>query len=213
MQHLIAHFLFQNKYCTIPKLGTLYLKDTAANAVFGEQKIIAPTPNITFSHIANNNLSFQEFIASQNKISSTDALKLIKDYSDEVNNLQLGKGIEIQNIGKFYKNEESIIAFVPLELPSMYMPDIQAERVIHPNDSHAMLVGETETNTSAMAEYLEEEESSQKKEKWWKFALAIFLLSVSSIIYDIVEEKKGFIFGISKRVFPTAADSTYKTLP
>ena len=212
MQQLIASYLFQHKYCSIPNLGTLYLIDTPASAEFGEQKITAPKPIISFSHSVLNELSLQAFVAAEKKLSNNDASIMINKFSNEVNDLQLGKAMEMLSIGKFYKNEESLIAFIPLEIAEDFLPDVHAERVVHPNDSHTMLVGEKETNTAAMAEYLEED-VPLKKAKWWVFAVVVAVLSIGTIIYKAIEVKKDSFFGMSQKVVPQAADSTYKILP
>ncbi len=213
MQQLIADFLFQYKYCTIPDLGTLYLKDEPASVVFGDQKITAPKPIISFAHSFTNKTSLHEYVASQKNISSNDAIQLLKDYSDEVNNLQLGKGVELKAVGRFYKNEESIIVFTALELSAIYLPNVHAQRVVHPNDAHSMLVGETETNTAAMAEYYAEEEPTMKS-KWWITATIISVISIAAIVYNVVQNKRSSFFGINQKVVPTIlTDSTYKILP
>ena len=82
MQQLIASYLFQHKYCSIPNLGTLYLIDTPASAEFGEQKITAPKPIISFSHSVLNELSLQAFVAAEKKLSNNDASIMINKFSN-----------------------------------------------------------------------------------------------------------------------------------
>lgn len=54
-----------------------------------------------------------------------------------------------------------------------------------------MLVGEKQTNTTAMAEFLAVNETKVKS-KWWIWALVLLLISLAIIVFNINKGITGF---------------------
>ncbi|RYY46786.1 MAG: hypothetical protein EOO06_13785 [Chitinophagaceae bacterium] len=89
-------------------------------------------------------------------------------------------------------------------------PAVYAERVIHPEATHNMLVGDTQTNTGSMAEYLEEKEVVGRP-KWVWAAVSLFLVgTVLFVIYLLSKPDAGFL-GNSNRIAPATEPATYNT--
>jgi hypothetical protein len=212
MQQLLADYLFQHKQCALPQIGTLHIKNIAASSIFGERKISSPVPVIEFNDDVNATEHVEAYIALQKNITREEAARQLKGMADEIQNLPLGQRLEIPNAGKFYKDENDKVGFIAVDAPTHFLQQVVAERVVHPNDSHTMLVGETETSTAAMAEYYSEEEPAMKS-KWWVFAIASFAVAAAVIGFYASNKNADSFFGAANKIEVGVADSTYRMLP
>jgi hypothetical protein len=212
MQELISNYLFQYKKCGIPHVGSLELVASSAVAVFGEQKIDAPQHTIQFSEKIINTNNLAAYIAVNKKIPATDAAKALDSYGESIKALKHNEAFALQNVGKFFRNASGDIAFEQIALPASFSPAVHAERVVHPNEAHVMLVGDTETNTAAMSEYLADE-APVNKARWWVWGIALFVLSLISMIFYFSGETKNSFFGSASKTEVLPADSTYRMLP
>jgi hypothetical protein len=212
MQQLLADYLFQNKQCALPQIGTLYIKNTTAISIFGERKISSPVPVIEFNDDIHSTEHVEAYIALQKNISRDEVAHQLKRMVENIQGLPLGQYLEIPNAGKFYKDENDKIGFIAVEVPAHFLPQVVAERVVHPNDSHTMLVGETETNTAAMAEYFSDGEPTMKS-KWWIFAIASFAVAAAVIGFYASNKNADSFFGAANKIEVGVADSTYRILP
>jgi hypothetical protein len=212
MQKLLVDYLFKYKQCSLPQLGTLQIKNTPASSIFGEQKIAAPTPEIHFSDTINNSQYLQDYIAANKNITTNEAAQQLIKVVEDIKALQFGESIVLPGAGKFCKDEHKKITFIANKLPAYFLPAVHAERVIHPNESHTMLVGDTETSTTAMAEYFADDEQKIKS-KWWIWALVFFGLSAAAIGFYASEYKTNSFFGVATKLDVKTADSTYQILP
>jgi hypothetical protein len=213
MQNLIANYLFQHKQCALPDIGTLYIKNTGASSIFGERKISAPIPVIEFNDDVHSTENVEAYIALQNNITRDEAAHQLKKMVKDIQALPLEEKFEIPHAGKFYKDENEKIGFIAEQAPTHFLPQVAAERVVHPNDSHTMLVGETETNTATMAEYYADEEEPTMKSKWWIFAIISIVLAGAAVGFYASNKKEDSFFGATNKIEAVAADSTYRILP
>jgi hypothetical protein len=212
MQKLLADYLFQHKQCALPHIGTLQIKNIPASSIFGERKISSPIPVIEFNDDIHSTEHVEAYIALQKNITRDEAARQLNEMAHEIQNLSLGQRIEIPNAGNFYKDENDKVGFIAVEAPNHFLPQVVAERVVHPNESHTMLVGETETNTAAMAEYYAEEETAMKS-KWWIFAVATFSIATAAVGFYASDKKADSFFGASNKIEAAVSDSTYRVLP
>jgi hypothetical protein len=213
MQKLLADYLFQYKKCALPQIGTLQIKNIPASSIFGERKISAPIPVIEFKEEIHSTEEVEAYIATHKNITRDAAADLLKKMVEDIQALPLGQRLEIPNAGKFCKDENDKIGFIAEEAPAHFLPQVIAERVVHPNDSHTMLVGETETNTAAMAEYFSEEDEPVMKSKWWIFAIVSFAIATAAVGFYVSAKNAGSFFGASNKIEAVVADSTYRLLP
>lgn len=109
----------------------------------------------------------------------------------------------------FIKEEEGKLRFKSAELPDAFLPPVSAERVIHPDVAHNMIVGSRETNTTAMTNELLGEEQ-QVKSKWWIAALVLAGIGLAVIAIWLTTDGK-INFGNASEVTPATAPKTYKT--
>ena len=212
MQKLIADYLFQYKTCALPQIGTLNIKTTAATSVLGEQKITAPVSTIFFIDEITDSRNITSFIAANKSVSVEEAAYQLKKISAEITALNEGEKFSIAGVGDFYKNNTDKITFQPAALPSYFTPSVYAERVIHPNDSHAILVGDTETDRNTMTEFFTEDEPVRKS-KWWVWAAVLFATAIALIIIYQNDDNRNSFFGISHKYDVAPATETYRKIP
>jgi len=213
MQELIAAYLFQHKKCPLPGIGHLSERLRDAEQVPGEKKITAPVPEIIFSNHAADPAEFIEFITANKFISREEAGYLLDKCCEEMQALPASGSILIPGAGKFIKDPVDKLIFVPTALPSYYLPDVPAERVIHADSSHSMLVGDKETSTAAMTEYYTEAEPERKKRRWLWAALVLLLLSAATIVYYFNDDAHNAVFGNAQKDQAAPAGQTYRKIP
>jgi hypothetical protein len=183
MHHLIASYLFQNKTCPLPGLGTLSLTTGNAEPDFAGKTIKAPEPVIVFETKENDASNLLDYIAA--KTNST-VFQTIDKLGQLCNNL---KGAAISNnpaalngVGNFFTDASGHINFKPVELPLSFFQPVKAERVMHPEAEHTILVGDKETTSTVMTEYFNEEEPV-KKDRWWIWAIILGAIALLAILF------------------------------
>jgi hypothetical protein len=212
MQQLLANYLFKYKSCALPQMGTLSIQNVQSSTIFGEHLYAAPIPTISFTSNETSSDGFEKFIAHQKNISIPEAKDLLAIYVQKLSKISSSEKSNIKDVGEFYKNENDEWCFIPAEVNAHFFPKTIAERVIHPNATHTMLVGDTETNTTTMTEYFAEE-APIVKNKWWIAASVIAVLSAAAIGYFFSESKSSSFIGNANKVEMGIADSTYHILP
>jgi hypothetical protein len=181
MQNEIASYLFQNRICPLPGLGTLTIVNAASAAHFGNKQITAPQPSIQFTNKETDAVGLINYVAAStesNKDEATEALdhfcdKLQKDIAEQ-------KNIKLENIGSFSVDQSGTIHFTQEELPAYFFQPVFAERVIHPDAEHQILVGDRETTNTVMTELLSPK--TETKDNWWIWAIVLGLIGAALII-------------------------------
>ncbi len=208
MQNLITNYFFENDNCPIPGIGMLSLKTTQANFNFGDKEMEAPKPYVSFEVGELDAKHFVNYIAQKNNVSTTFATEKLNDFSNTVLNLPVGKFATIDYVGKFSKDADGKVLFEQVDYPEPFLPTVKAEKIIHKNEAHSMVVGDTQTNTVAMSDYFESNPKSNTK-KWWIAAIVLTALALSILsAYFFGGFEKG-IFNNVNSSNATSADSTY----
>jgi len=208
MEELIELYLFKNKNCPLPSLGVLQLTEAHATALYAEGKIEAPVPSIklTESPIAADD--FISFIAVKKNMSTDEASTMLIQYCHRLNKMDAYSETKLPHAGKFYVNADGNLVFKPIEIPKIFMPAVAGIRVIHPDASHAMVVGDKETTTTEMAAYYSETEDAVKN-RWWIWALAFALIAAAAMYFYFNDPKHPSGFGNSKRIQISPLTETY----
>ncbi len=209
MQKLLANYLFQYKNCALPQVGTLYIKNEPAVSVLGVQKIHAPVSVISFTSDITDSKNLTEYIAVNKTISFDEAEYQLKNISNEILNLKQAEEFLIDRVGFFSKSQNDKLLFKENIKPEIFAVPVYAERVIHPDDSHAILVGDKETDRNSMTEFFTDTVPA-KKNNWWLWAAVIFVLSVVLILIYLNIENHNSYFGISHKYELNEATNQYK---
>jgi hypothetical protein len=196
MEKLLATYLFQHKICPLPTVGTLVVRPGIAQANSAEKKILAPIPFIEYSDQEMSTGELTHYIARYLNVVEQKAEELLNHYCTAVHQLQVSEELGLATAGSFYKDEQGVLHFKQAAIPAAFLPEVAAERVIHADAVHHMVVGDTQTNTVAMSELLNKE--APIKSRWWIAALLLFLIGFSLIFYYYSRHPEGG-FGNERR--------------
>ena len=188
MQHLIAQYLFQNKHCTLPGLGTLSVVTKNAASDFVNKQILPPIPAITFSSEENDAEGFVNYVAANEHKNYGESIEEVNDY---VGLLKQGK--PINGVGQFLVDASGNIEFKAAEINSNLLQAVRAERVIHPEAEHVMLVGDKETTNTQMTEYYTEDPVI--KDGWWIWAIVLGVIGITAIFIYLNDSNSNDLFG------------------
>ncbi|HRD56932.1 MAG TPA: hypothetical protein PK504_02735 [Ferruginibacter sp.] len=200
MEKLLALYLFQHKICPLPTVGTLLLQPGNAVALQADKLLNAPAPNVVFSVSEYNTEGLVQSLSTALNIDSTSARLTLENFCKSI--LQMGENsaIKFSNAGSFKKDENGQLFFEPAQPNAAFVQPTIAERVIHPQATHSMLVGDTHTNTVAMTEMLSAE--NQKRSlawAWWSIGLAV---AAASVIVFYSTGNNAAHFGNANKISP-----------
>ena len=212
MQKLLANYLFQYKNCALPQIGTLNIKFESAALEMGVQKIHAPLNKIIFTNEITDSKSLTEYIAANKNISFDEAAYQLKNISTEILNLKDGQEFLLDNVGAFTRSPNNKLLFTEVKEEAFFAPSVYAERVIHPDDSHSILVGDKETDRNSMTEFFTDSVPVEK-DKWWIWAIVIFILSAVMIFIYLNDDIKNSSFGVSHKYEISKPTTQYKNIP
>lgn len=208
MENLIEEFILLHSNCPLPGLGSLQIQHTHATILQGEQLIYAPQQKIIFTNEEVDSHRITRFVAYKSNISKTEAETLLHDFCDQLKKLDKNK-FYLGDIGYFSKDSEGNLFFEQQELPQYFMPSLTAKRVIHPNNIHAVRVGDAERTNEFMSDFLTAPKSS-KHYKWWIAAAVIFMLAVSTIVVYLNTNSSNYRFGNTLSISPSEEPVTYQ---
>lgn len=183
MEKIIASYLVQKKECSLPGIGHLRIATKPAELDVANKEIFPPTDGIVFKeeevHLRKDLVSY---VSMQNKIHENDAAENINNWCQHAKNkLDAGEKIYFESVGTLQKNADGNIFFHTKNEFVLY-DVVPAERVIHKNEQHSVLVGDRETTSAAMNEFYKEDFIVEKK-PWWKiWAIVLFLLPLLILI-------------------------------
>lgn len=182
MQEQIASYLFQTGSFPIEGLGTLVITNTAAITDFGTRQLLPPTPVIRLQDAETDSSDFIGYLAATTNNNAADAKTAWSDYCRELRNrVETGTTFHINAVGSFEKDAAGKVVFTDEKIAGGFMPPVQAERVIHPEAEHSILVGDKETTNTEMTEYFSEQ--PVKKDRWWIWAIVILVVAALVVLF------------------------------
>jgi hypothetical protein len=181
MQKQLASYLFQHKTCPLPGLGTLFIVSSAAESDFTNKTFSAPKSSIHFERAetdATGLLNYLSVTTGADKYEATEALShfcdgLKQKITDQSN-------VQVTYIGNFFVDASGSINFKEDDLPPAFTQPVFAERVVHPDAEHQILVGDKETTNTVMTELLAPKETV--KDLWWIWAIVLGVISIAAIV-------------------------------
>ena len=181
----------QRKECSLPGIGHFKMAARPARLDVASKEIFPPFDEILFDeeevHLRKDLVSY---VSTQQNVKEDDAAETINNWClDALRLLDAGESIYLQSLGSLKKNETGSIFFHNSHEHLLY-DILPAERVIHKDEQHAVLVGDKETTTSAMNEFYNSD-VVVKKRAWWKI-WAIVLFAVCLLILIIHFSIHGF---------------------
>jgi hypothetical protein len=181
MQNQIASYLFQHKTCPLPGLGTLSVIHSGAEADFTNKSIAAPKSFIEFSDTQTDATGLLNYLSATFGGNTYEVSEALDHFCDNLRNkMTLQPDVELENLGSFFVDVSGKINFKPAELPAVLAQPVFAERVIHPDAEHQILVGDKETTNTVMTELLAPK--SETKDRWWIWAIVLGLVGIATVV-------------------------------
>ncbi|MFT3980933.1 MAG: hypothetical protein QM687_10720 [Ferruginibacter sp.] len=210
MENLLSSYLYQYRTCPLPDVGVLVLDPGTAKASQADKIMLAPVPSIRLEQKEVNPESLLQWMGTVNGLNAQQAADALQQFCNRLIQLQPDQQHAFSNAGFFSRQESGEIIFQPTVIPTAFLPEVPAERVIHPDATHSMLVGDTETDTGTMTDILFAEEKKKKLSwGWWAGGLAVAALAAIAFYYM---SAPGSGFGSHQTMQPAVApDSVYST--
>jgi hypothetical protein len=184
MYQLLYKYLVLNQHLSIPGVGSFDLVQLPARLDFINRSIQAPEPIIKFTNqTAIADKKFYAFVSNETNITDVDAIKQLHEFAYKLkNDVLTSHEVTMPGMGVLKKEPGGHLSFEAAPVLHDYFPSAVAERVIHQNAEHTILVGEDEFSNVEMEELLEEQ-AKIKKDYWWVYALALGIIGVGAIAY------------------------------
>lgn len=193
MQKQIASYLFQNKTCPLPGLGTLSLLNSGAEADFSNKLIAAPKPFIQFVNMETDTAGLLDYLVSTTGADKYEVTEALDHFCDNLKReMSEHSNVKLESVGNFFVDAKGKISFKQEELPSAFLQPVFAERVIHPKAEHHILVGDKETTNTIMTEFLAPK--SEIKDRWliWAIVLGVIGLLLLVIYLTVLNGTSSF---------------------
>jgi nucleoid DNA-binding protein len=203
--HIVA-YLFQLNRISLPGLGSFSVTESPAVPDFVNRQILAPVVSTSFSQTVDEDAAdaFMQYVAKKEGVSNQQADAMYREwYSSVHHQLQQGGQVSLAGIGTLQQQNGTVV-FEQEQLPQVFFPAVHAERVIHPEAEHNILVGDKETTNVEMTDYFAAE--PVKKDRWWIWALVLGLLASGIILFQVLQYGTG-IFGTGNACTIEAASS------
>ena len=199
MHHLIASYLFQNKTCPLPGLGTLSIHTGKAETDFTNQQIIAPERFIEFRERKTSAAGLLNYVALTTNGNLDEVSEALDHFCDHLKNeISVHGKVLLPGIGNFVTHDGGDIIFEQSALPAIFFQPVTAERVIHPKAEHSMLVGDKETTNTLMSEYFNETPAA--KDRWWIWAIVLGVIGLLILVYYFTATNGISLFGNSIKI-------------
>jgi hypothetical protein len=213
MQELITSFIIQSKECRLKGIGKFESVIHPAQADIANKQIVPPVEERTFKG-REDRISDElvKYAANKYGISMEEAMEKIKDWcADAKSKLKQREEVFLESLGSLRADQAGNISFHPLKAFPFFEP-ITVQRVVHENSTHAMLVGDRETTSSAMNQfYHDEKEPREVRRNNWKMISvvlgAIALLLIFFYFYNHSFSLSGI--GNQEKAIPQTPSATY----
>ncbi len=178
----------------MPGLGTLAVTNKHAEADFLNKSINAPSQIISFDKKETEADMLVDYIVATNNCSVLEAIDVLSKYCNNIKQelVTHGKAV-IDNAGYLIKDTNNAVVFEQTPLPDYFQPPVIAEKVIHPDATHTMLVGDKETTNVQMTEYYTD--SPATKNYWWVWAIILFVIALAALLIYYNQEHAASLFG------------------
>ena len=210
MKELVANYLLQYQNCPLPSVGTLQILREPATVIQGEKLITSPKYRIEFNPIEISAAGFIKFIAASSHQNEELALENLQAFCTSLTLLREEEELALPMLGTFSVDIDGRLSFNENLSKESFSPAVHAERVIHENDTHPILVGDTETTNQLMSDFYNEP-TARRSDRWWIWAIVLSVAAAVAILLFTTDNGRQSIFGNGIKVNPHEAPSTYTT--
>lgn len=200
MIQAVRDYLLQHKSVSIPGLGTIYVERIPAQSDFVNRQLLPPAYHLRFDkYFDAPPKEFFAFLAAKNNVQDYEAIRQYNEWAQELRNgLGAEQTIRLEAIGSLKRDGSGDIVFEPVSAIKTYDIPIPAERIVRTNARHTMIVGDRETNTVEMSDYLQV--VHKEKASWWLYALIIAAIALVLIFFHYYRYGADTPFGNHQRI-------------
>ena len=183
MESLITSFLLQSAKTTLPYIGTFYHQWTSSKLDVVNKQILPPVRELIFHESSDSDAgNLVNFISRKQHIQLTEAKTELDKYCNYwKDKLNRGDSLNFETIGLLRRNEEGLIYFQS-ERSNQFLQPVSAERVLHENAAHNVLVGDKETTSTLMNQYYSGEIVLEKSH-WGTWAIILLAIAASVLFF------------------------------
>jgi len=183
MLSIITSYLLQTDKCALPHIGFFNTEYEPASTDIANKQIVPPSEQIVFNEesiLLTPGLI--KYIAYKKNIAENDAAIQLDNFCKEwKEKLNKGKKLQFNSFGSLQKKEAGNIIFSKED--NFYYAAVQAERVLHQNAEHDILVGDNATTSGVMNKFYKEE-PIVKKRKWYIPAVILFISGLIILFFS-----------------------------
>jgi hypothetical protein len=210
-------FLIRHKQLILPEIGTITIQMQPARTQFVERTVLPPEFSFNFSPISKPiSNKFFSWLSHQLGVPESEAIVSFNDFALLFkNDLENGKIIQWNRLGRFSRNSSNEIIFHPEEKDFLFFQPVHAEKVLRENVKHHLIVGEKERTASDLSEVLHVPETlSSRRDQWWIWPVAIIVILTIYIAWFLSENgSNASPTGNTQFVTPTESSSGFYFLP
>ena len=222
MFQLLTTYLLQVKKLPVPALGTFSIKMANAVSDFTSQSVQAPAWTIAFTPAAISTADHQptaieaglpelyDWLTAKLQITKEEAVLRYDNFCSDIRErLDKGENVNWEGLGQLQKID-SIVRFIADENAGALFTPVAAKKIIRPNSSHPILVGEKETTSHERRTRLENDRIPSRpagtKIAWILLFIALALLAWHFIQNGCNTES----IGNKQHIESTKAPETYR---
>jgi hypothetical protein len=186
MYELLNRYLFQHKSISIPGLGSLVAETIPAVTDFANRQLLPVQYKFRFDKYADTpDRDFFAYLSEKGKVPDFEAIRWYNEFADGLRaRIKSGEEASWQGVGVFKKDFGGEITFEPQSTRYELYPPVKAERAMHTDARHSILVGDKEKTNYEMTELLSDEVHVEK-ESWWIYALILAAIGLSVLFFHL----------------------------
>jgi hypothetical protein len=186
MYEVLNKYLFQHKSISIPGLGSLVAETIPAVSDFANKQLLPVQIKFRFDKYFDvPDKSFFAYLSQKKNIADFEAIKWYNEFAAELRNkIRAEEQAVWQGVGVFKKDFGGEVVFEPYASPFEFYPAVKAERIIHADAKHSILVGDKEKTNYEMTELLSDK-IYVEKESWWIYALILAAIGLSILFFHL----------------------------
>ena len=184
MYNILNNYLFLNKSIPVPGLGTIYMESLPATIDASTRSILPPVYHIRFDKFSDSpEKNLFSYLSSQQNISDYEALRQYNDFAYSLRDrLNYFREAPWEGLGALIKDDMGEIHFESTIANPFFLQAVPAEKVVHANAKHMLLVGDRERSSREMSDWFAEEPIHGNR-LWWLVALLGGIAAVFVIMF------------------------------
>ncbi|HVZ95428.1 MAG TPA: hypothetical protein VG847_01030 [Chitinophagaceae bacterium] len=182
MQDVLTSYLIQKKECSLPYIGSFKIIRISPEPDITGKLFSAPADEIIYSASSHyNSGDLTQYVAVAENVNTDEAEERINNWClNQKMNLENNEEVLFEPLGSLRKDDSGNIVFEKKNR-TMFYDAVVAVRVVHKDVDHPVLVGDTETTSSIMNEFLKKEAPAEKS--WRMPALILAVIAVLLFVY------------------------------